>query len=64
MMYNCSYPGVQGREFWRGAEPAMAVRHKRALTLIVIVAALSMVALIILAPVLFNLDRYRPEAIS
>ncbi|MGD1102198.1 MAG: hypothetical protein ABSA59_09040 [Terriglobia bacterium] len=42
----------------------MAVRHKRALTLIVIVAALSMVALIILAPVLFNLDRYRPEAIS
>jgi hypothetical protein len=64
MMYNCSYPGVQGREFWMGAEPAMAVRHKSALTLIVIVAALSMVALIILAPVLFNLDRYRTEVIS
>jgi uncharacterized protein YhdP len=47
-----------------GPEPAMAARHKSALTLVVIVAALYMIALIILAPVLFNLDRYRTEVIS
>jgi uncharacterized protein involved in outer membrane biogenesis len=47
-----------------GPEPAMAVRHKSALTLVVIVAALCMVTLIIFAPALFNLDRYRTEVIS
>jgi uncharacterized protein involved in outer membrane biogenesis len=41
----------------------MAIRHRSALILVVIVAAL-LAALIILAPVLFNLDRYRPEVIS
>jgi len=54
MMYNCRHREVQGREFWMGPEPAMAVRHKSALTLVAIVAALCMVALFILAPVLFN----------
>jgi uncharacterized protein involved in outer membrane biogenesis len=41
----------------------MAIRRRTALTLILIAAAV-LVALIILAPVLFNLDRYRPEVIS
>ena len=63
MMYNRSYPGVQPRGFWMGPEPGMAMRRKTALTLILIAAAV-LVALIILAPVLFNLDRYRPEVIS
>jgi len=42
----------------------MAIRRKTALTLILIAPALCMVALIILAPVLVNLDRYRTEVIS
>ena len=54
MRYNCSYHGVQEREFWIGPGPAMAVRHKSALTLVVIVGALCMAALIIPAPVLSN----------
>ena len=41
----------------------MAIRRRTALTLILIAAAV-LVALIILAPVLVNLDRYRPEVIS
>lgn len=41
----------------------MAIRRKTALTLILIAAAV-LVALIILARVLVNLDRYRPEVIS
>ena len=64
MLYNCSHPGVQWREFWMGPEPAMADRHKSAIPLVVIVATLCMIALIILAAVLFNLDRYRTEVIS
>jgi uncharacterized protein involved in outer membrane biogenesis len=42
----------------------MAVRHKSAFILVVIVAALCMVGLIILAPVLLHLDRYRTEVVS
>ena len=41
----------------------MAMRRRTALALILIAAAV-LVALIILVPVLFNLDRYRPEVIS
>jgi uncharacterized protein involved in outer membrane biogenesis len=41
----------------------MAIRRRTALTLILIAAAV-LVALIILAPVLLNLDRYRTEVIS
>ena len=44
MTYNCSYPGVQRREFWMRPEPATVVRHKSALILVVIVAALCMAA--------------------
>ena len=39
----------------------MAIRRRTAL---ILVAAAILVALIILAPVLFNLDRYRAEVIS
>ena len=63
MMYNRSYPGVQRRECWVGPERVMAMRRKTALTLILIAAAV-LVTLIILAPVLFNVDRYRTEVIS
>lgn len=41
----------------------MAIRRRTALALVLIATAV-LVALIILAPVLFNLDRYRPEVIS
>ena len=41
----------------------MAIRRRTALTLVLIAAAV-LVALIILAPALFNLDRYRTEVIS
>jgi uncharacterized protein involved in outer membrane biogenesis len=46
-----------------GPETAMAIRRKTALTLILIAAAV-LVTLIVLVPVLFDLDRYRPEVIS
>jgi len=54
MRCNCSYPGVQRRELWMGPDLATVVLHKSALTLVVIVVALCIVALIILAPVLSN----------
>ena len=41
----------------------MGIRRRTALAVAAIVAAL-LIALLILVPVLFNLDRYRPEAIS
>ncbi len=41
----------------------MAIRRRTGLTLVIIAAAL-LVALLFLIPVLFNLDRYRPEVIS
>jgi len=44
MRYNCSYPGVQRWELWMGPDPATVIRHKSALILVVIVAALCMAA--------------------
>jgi hypothetical protein len=44
MRYNCSYPGVQRWELWMGPYPATVIRHKSALILVVIVAALCMAA--------------------
>ena len=41
----------------------MAIRRRTGLSLVIIAAAL-LVALLFLIPVLFNLDRYRPEVIS
>ena len=47
----------------RSLEFGMATRRRIALSLIVIAGCL-LAALVLLAPVFFNLDRYRPEVIS